>query len=182
MSSSSREGRSVAASVVSEQVYMVFPDDLSANDTVFGGLILAQMDRYCTVAAERHAGGTCVVVGLDAVHFRAPARRGEVLVFNASVNCAWHTSMEVGCRVETEAVGSGARRHVLSAYFTFVRTDEHGKPRPVPRLAPETVLEQARFEEAAVRRTMRLARREELGRVRSSLLPPAVFTPAFPAS
>jgi acyl-CoA hydrolase len=34
--------RPVSYSAVREQVYMVFPNDLNSNDTVFGGLIMAQ--------------------------------------------------------------------------------------------------------------------------------------------
>ena len=37
--------RPVSFSAVREQVYMIFPNDLNSNDTVFGGLILAQLDR-----------------------------------------------------------------------------------------------------------------------------------------
>ena len=37
--------KTVAMSTVREQVYMVFPNDLNANDTVFGGMIMAHMDR-----------------------------------------------------------------------------------------------------------------------------------------
>ena len=80
--------KSPAESAVTEQVYMVFPNDLNAKDTVFGGQIMALMDRYCAVVADRHAGAVCVTVGVDAVHFIAPARRGDVLIFNATVNRA----------------------------------------------------------------------------------------------
>ena len=158
--------RGTADSAVREQVYMVFPNDLNANDTVFGGLIMAQMDRFAAVVADRHAGGVCVTVSVDAVHFIAPARRGDVLVFAASVNRAWNTSMEVGCRVEAEAVGSSARRHILSAYLTFVALAADGRPRPVPSLQPANALEQRRHAEAQVRRESRLRHAEELRRLR----------------
>ncbi|MGH8456853.1 MAG: hotdog domain-containing protein, partial [Stenotrophobium sp.] len=82
----------VAESAVLDQVYMVFPNDLNAGDTVFGGLIMAQMDRYSAVVAGRHAGGVTVTVAVDAVHFIAPARRGDVLIFNVCVTRAWGSS------------------------------------------------------------------------------------------
>lgn len=160
--------RPVAYSAVREQVYMVFPNDLNSNDTVFGGLIMAQMDRYCAVAADRHAGGVCVTVGVDAVHFIAPARGGDVLIFNAAVNRAWTSSMEVGCKVEAEKIGGGDRRHVLSAYLTFVAMDAQGKPRPVPPVLPETRIEQQRYEEAQLRRELRLRHAEDLRRLRTA--------------
>ncbi len=161
-------GWPVTYSAVREQVYMVFPNDLNPNDTVFGGLIMAQMDRYASVAADRHAGGVCVTVGVDAVHFIAPARGGDVLIFNSAVNRAWTSSMEVGCKVEAEKIGGGDRRHILSAYLTFVAMDEHGKPRSVPPVIPETRHEKQRYEEAQLRRELRLRHAEDLKRLRTA--------------
>lgn len=160
--SSDLPGRPVSYSAVREQVHMVFPNDLNARDTVFGGMIMAQMDRVAVVVADRHAGGTCVTVGVDAVHFIAPARRGDVLIYNASVNRAWGTSLEVGCKVEAEAGGGGARRHILSAYLTFVAMDEDNRPRRVPPIIPGTELEKLRYEEAALRRQSRLSHANDL--------------------
>ena len=168
MSALGLAARTVAYSAVREQVYMVFPNDLNPNNTVFGGLIMAQMDRFASVAADRHAGGICVTVGVDAVHFIAPARGGDVLIFNAAVNRAWTSSMEVGCKVEAELIGGGDRRHVLSAYLTFVAMDAQGKPRPVPPLVAETREERLRYEEAQLRREARLRHAEDVKRLRAA--------------
>ena len=168
MSDAPARGWPVAYSAVREQVYMVFPNDLNPNDTVFGGLIMAQMDRYASVAADRHAGGVCVTVGVDAVHFIAPARGGDVLIFNSAVNRAWTSSMEVGCKVEAEKIGGGDRRHILSAYLTFVAMDANGRPRPVPPVIPETRHEKQRYEEAQLRRELRLRHAEDLKRLRAA--------------
>jgi len=161
--------KTVAMSTVREQVYMVFPNDLNSNDTVFGGLIMAHMDRLAAVVADRHAGGVTVTVSVDAVHFMAPARRGDVLVMHAAVNRAWNSSMEIGVKVEAEAIGGGVRRHILSAYMSFVALDADGRPRSVPGLLPEAPDERRRYEEAELRRTNRLRHAEELKRLRGSL-------------
>lgn len=160
--------RTVSFSAVREQVYMIFPNDLNSNETVFGGLIMAHMDRYAAVVADRHAGGVCVTASVDAVHFMAPARKGDVLVFAVSVNRAWRTSMEIGVRVEAECIGDTQRRHILSAYLTFVAVDAQGKPKPVPSLVTETESEQRRFEEAQVRRDARLKHAEDIKALRAS--------------
>ena len=164
-------GKTVAYSTVREQVYMVFPNDLNANNTVFGGQIMALMDRFAAVAADRHAGGVCVTASVDAVHFVAPAKGGDVLIFNCSVNRAWTTSMEVGCKVEAERTGGGDRRHILSAYLTFVAVDAGGKPVPVPPLVPETQTEMHRYEEAQLRRELRLRHAEDLKILRAGRRP-----------
>ena len=159
--------RTVDESAVREQVYMVFPNDLNANDTVFGGLIMAHMDRYAAVAADRHAAGVTVTASVDAVHFIAPARRGDVLIFNAAVNRAWNSSMEVGVKVDARSYDGNSRRHILSAYLTFVALDANGKPRPVPPLQPESAEEQRRYREAQLRRDQRLKHAEEIKQLRS---------------
>ena len=86
-----RSARTVSYSAVRDQVHMVFPNDLNANDTVFGGLIMATMDRLAVVVASRHASSVCVTAAVDAVVFIAPARRGDVLSFSVAVNRAWTT-------------------------------------------------------------------------------------------
>jgi acyl-CoA hydrolase len=159
--------RPVAFSAVRDQAYMVFPNDLNASDTVFGGLIMAHIDRYAVVVADRHAGGVCVTASVDAVHFMKPAGRGDVLWFSACVNRAWTTSMEIGCKVEAESHAGGERRHIVSAYLTFVAMDEHSKPRPVPALAPESAIEHQRFAEAELRRQTRLKHAVELRELRA---------------
>ncbi len=161
--------RSVSASAVREQVYMVFPNDLNANDTVFGGLIMAHMDRYAAVAADRHSAGVTVTASVDAVHFIAPARRGDVLIFNAAVNRAWNSSMEVGVKVDAQSYDGKDRRHILSAYLTFVALDSNGKPRPVPPLQAETPEEIRRYQEAQLRRELRLRHAEEIKQLRSGI-------------
>lgn len=166
----SLRARAVTFSAVREQVYMIFPNDLNSNETVFGGLVMAHMDRYAAVVADRHAAGVCVTASVDAVHFMAPAQKGDVLVFAASVNRAWNTSMEVGVRVEAERIGSTERRHILSAYLTFVAVDAEGKPRSVPPLLCETDKEKARFAEAQVRRDARLKHAEDIKALRAAVV------------
>jgi len=151
----------VSASAVTDQVYWVFPNDLNANDTVFGGMIMAQMDRLCAVVACRHSDRVCVTASVDAVHFLAPAKRGDVLIFAAAVNQVWRSSLEVGCRVDAQAI-NGERRHILSAYLTFVSVDEANKPSPVPGLITQTSEETRRAGEADLRRSQRLRHAEEL--------------------
>ncbi len=118
------------------------------------------LDRLALVVAERHSERACATVAVDALHFLAPAFLGEVLIFKASLNRAWNTSMEVGLKVMAENVVTRERRHVISAYFTFVALDENHKPAPIPAAIPETPLEKRRFEEADIRKKNRIAHSE----------------------
>lgn len=152
----------VSASCVDNHVYKVFPNDLNAHHTVFGGLVMSICDRIALVVAERHSGQICVTASVDSLHFVAPAKDGDTLVVRAAVNRAWTSSMEIGVKVDAENSYTGERRHIVSAYFTFVALASDGHPAQVPTLVPETGDEKRRFMEAQFRRDERLKSREAL--------------------
>lgn len=149
-------------SAVHEHTYKVFPNDLNSDNTVFGGLVMSILDRTALVVAERHTGGrTCVTASIDAVHFLGPAVKGDILLIQASINRTWRTSMEIGTKVLAEDPHTGEKRHIVSAYFTFVALDGNRKPIEVPAIIPEGPVEKRRYEEAGIRREKRFIEAEE---------------------
>ena len=155
-----RKGKRPSESAVDQNLYKIFPNDLNSEYTVFGGLVMGLCDRTALIVAERHSGHACVTAAVDSLSFLAPAHSGETLVVKAAVNRAWRTSMEIGVYVAAENSFSGDRRHVVSAYLTFVALDKNGSPRPVPAVLPETDVERRRFAAAEERRAARLRMRD----------------------
>ncbi len=143
---------------------IVLPGHTNQLGTIFGGQLMAWIDIAASVASGRHARGVCVTASIDALHFVTPVKLGHFVCIRASVNYTGHTSMEIGARLESEDPLTGVRTHVATAYLTFVAIDEHGQPRAVPPVVPETGEEKRRFREAQVRRASRLQLKAELER------------------
>jgi acyl-CoA hydrolase len=123
---------------------------------MFGGVMMQWIDVCAGVAAMRHASGAVLTASIDRLDFLSPVQVGEVVVLSAMVNYTARTSMEVGCRVETEDVISRTRRYVTKAYLTFVAIDGNGKPREIPKLELLTDEDRRRHDDAAARRADRL--------------------------
>lgn len=151
-------GRPVAASQ-HETAEIMMPQHANNLGHVFGGVMLAMMDKTAAVSAIRHARMSCVTVSVDRVDFREPIHVGDLVIMKASVNYVGRTSMEVGVRVETEDMIGGSRRHTNSCYLTFVAVDRYGRPVPIPPVVPETEIEKQRYAAAQLRRQRRIEER-----------------------
>src|SRR5512140_130162 len=123
---------------------------------LFGGVMMQWIDVCAGVAAMRLAKGAVVTASIDRLDFLSPVQVGEVVLLQAQVNYTAKTSMEVGCRVETEDMRTGTRRYVTKAYLTFVAVDEHGRPRPIPSIELGTDEDRRRHTAAEARRHERL--------------------------
>jgi acyl-CoA hydrolase len=135
---------------------LMSPQDTNLFGNVFGGVVLAAVDRIAYVCASRHAGRPCVTASFDQVDFRSPIQIGEIVTLQASANTVGRTSIEVGVRVTAEDVDGGNVRHTNSCYVTMVAIDEAGHPVDVPRLALETEDDLRRYHDAEERREARL--------------------------
>lgn len=140
---------------------LMSPGDANLWGNVFGGVILALVDKVAWVSAARHCENPCVTASFDQVDFRAPIEIGEVVTLKASINTVGRTSMEIGVRVEAEQVHGGGRRHTNSCYVTMVAVDEAFKPKAIPRLKIETEEQYRRYQDAEQRRKARLALAED---------------------
>jgi len=150
------EGKPVCLSAINDHSAIVFPTDLNALGTLFGGRVMEMADIICAIVARRHADRYCVTLGIDTVRFLAPARHGDILVFKAAVNRVWRTSMEIGVKVFADDGKTLSRKHIVSAYFTFVAVDEHMNKVEIPPVIAETEDEKRRYQQAEQRRQARM--------------------------
>jgi len=153
----------------SEMTQLVLPNDANPMGTLLGGMLMHWIDLAGALAAHRHARNFVVTASIDYLDFLAPAHVGDLIILRSSVNRAFRTSMETGVKVWVENYLAGTRRHVSSAYLTFVAVDRHGLRLVVPPVVPESADEKRRYEDASRRRDARRAERERKHLARTGL-------------
>jgi acyl-CoA hydrolase len=152
------QGKPVRESI-SEYSELALPNDANGLGNVLGGKVMHLVDLAAAMAGMRHARRPVVTAALDSMRFLHPVKIGQLVVLRSSVNRVFHTSMEIGVKVETENLVTGEKLHTCSAYLTFVAIDEKGHPMAVPPVIPESEDELRRYREAGERREYRLATR-----------------------
>ena len=135
---------------------IILPSDTNALHGLFGGELLARVDRICCIAAQRHANAICVTVSVNNVSFGKVIPLGSMMTIEAKVSRSFSSSMEVIADVYLENRDSGEKTKVNEAIYTFVAVNNNGKPIPVPEIIPETDLEKQRYQNALQRRQLSL--------------------------
>ena len=137
---------------------LVLPNDTNVLGNVHGGRVMCLMDICAAMSAYKHARMPVVTASVDRLDFLAPAKKGDILKLQSSVNYAHTTSMEIGVRIDAEDPFTGDVMHTATAYLTFVAIDDKNKPTKIPKIIPETDDEKRRYERAKERH---LTRRKE---------------------
>ncbi len=156
-----RPAKTPSASRV-ELTELVLPNDTNQLGNLLGGRLMHWVDIAAALSAQRHSNRIAVTASVDEMSFLMPVKLGQVVRLRASVNRAFHTSMEVGVHADVEDFRTGDVRHISTAYLTFVAIDDFGRATHVPELHPETEEDKRRYEGAEARRAHRLQKREEM--------------------
>lgn len=138
---------------------LVLPEHTNAVGTIFGGQVAAWIDICGAISAQRFCRRQVVTASIDELIFLNPIQRGHIAIFQAVVNAAWGSSMEVGVTVDGEDPLTGLRTRTSTAYLTFVALNSDGSKGRVPTLVPDTEGGEARVLEANARRAHRLRAR-----------------------
>lgn len=135
---------------------LVLPSETNPIGNMFGGELLARMDRAAGIAARRHSRRVVVTASVNHVAFTKMIPLGSVVTIEAKVSRAFKTSMEVFMDVWIEDRESGIRSKANEGIYTFVAVDDSGNPMPVPPIIPESDLEKQRFDAALRRKQLSL--------------------------
>lgn len=135
---------------------LVLPGETNPLNNLFGGELLARMDRAASIAARRHSRRITVTASVNHVAFNRAVPLGSVVTVEAKVSRAFTSSMEIYIDVWIEDRESGNKTKANEAIYTFVAVDETGRPVEVPQVIPQTDEEKARFDAALRRKQLSL--------------------------
>lgn len=135
---------------------LVLPGETNPLNNMFGGELLARMDRAAGITARRHSRRICVTASVNHVAFNRPIAVGSVVTIEAKVSRAFNTSMEIYLDVWIEDRESGVKRKANEAIYTFVAVDDSGNPVAIAPINPETEIEKQRYEAALRRKQLSL--------------------------
>lgn len=112
---------------------LLLPKDTNALGTIFGGVILSNIDLASAVEARKAAPHKFVTKAMREVEFHAPVFLGDIVSFYTQTLRVGRTSITVAVSVEVERWGAGAgeREKVTEAEVVLVAVDDDGRPIPI---------------------------------------------------
>jgi len=134
----------------------VLPGETNPLNNLFGGELLARIDKCCGITARRHTRRVCVTASVNHVSFNKPIPSGAVVTVIAKVSRAFNTSLEVIADITVEDRETGELMNAGSAIYTFVAVNDMGTPVQIPEVVPETEEEEQRFAAALRRKQLSL--------------------------
>ena len=111
---------------------VMMPRDTNEHGTIFGGIILSQIDVAGAVEARKHCAQHVVTVAIHEVRFMAPVYVGDLVSYYTKLLKIGNTSITV--RVTVEAMRGHpphTKARVTQAEVVYVAVDGAGKAVPV---------------------------------------------------
>jgi acyl-CoA thioesterase YciA len=109
---------------------LMLPKDTNAMGTIFGGVILSNIDLASAVEARKAAPHRYVTKAMHEVEFHAPVLLGDIVSFYTETVRIGRTSITVRVEVEAErwAAPAAERVKVTEAEVVLVAIDATGAP------------------------------------------------------
>jgi acyl-CoA thioesterase YciA len=117
---------------------LLLPKDTNALGTIFGGVILSNIDLASAVEARKTAPQRYVTKAMREVEFHAPVYLGDIVSFYTETVRVGRTSITVKVRVDVERLGAGQgeRIRVTEAEVVLVAVGRDGQPTAIVPVTP----------------------------------------------
>jgi acyl-CoA hydrolase len=111
---------------------LVMPENLNPAGNLFGGQMMAWMDKVSAMLAYRIAKGNVVTASVSEINFLAPVQNGDQVELVALLTRLGNTSATI--RVVAKVIKlDGVENDVANAAFHFVHIGEDGKAKTIKR-------------------------------------------------
>lgn len=131
----SATGRDVGAEALALRTILL-PRDTNGAGTIFGGVILSQIDLAAAAVARRLSCQRFVTIAMKEVKFIAPVYVGDVVSYFGRVVRVGTTSVTIQIRVEAERFSDCKDKvEVTTAEVVYVAVDKSGRPIPIKPMA-----------------------------------------------
>ena len=138
---------------------LVFPSDLNAHGSMFGGRVVALMDKCAGMCSGRWATMTVVTASIDAIQFGTPIRQGQMVEIVSEVVYVGTSSCVVQVKVFSQNLEDTKKVYCCEGYFTMVGVSSLGEPVELPLLPVQSEEEKRKWETAKTIKKAMLARR-----------------------
>lgn len=111
---------------------IMMPRDTNALGTIFGGVILSNIDLAAAIEAHKYHCGKVVTVSMDKIEFKHPVNVGDLLSCFTETLRTGRTSIQIKVSVWAQrSFGGGKEEYVTEAQVTMVAVDEDFRPTPL---------------------------------------------------
>jgi acyl-CoA thioesterase YciA len=108
---------------------MVLDQDIGLNATLFGGDMMARMDKVAGITASLLSRNRrFLTVKVSELLFHSPVRAGEIIEFHIAIARQGTTSLTIKIEVQVYEPVTDLRRDVTSGEFVMVAVDEFQHP------------------------------------------------------
>ena len=126
---------------------MVLNMDIALNEAMFGGDMMARMDKVAGITASLLSRNQrFLTLKVSELRFHSPVRAGEIIEFFAVIAQQGTSSMTLRINVQVYEPVTDLRRDVTSGEFVKVAVDEALRPEPIlwkPDMVQAAALKQA---------------------------------------
>jgi acyl-CoA hydrolase len=107
---------------------LIKPEDLNANNTLFGGSLLRWLDEEAAIYTIVQLGtNRCVTKFMSEINFISSARQGDIVELGIKAISFGRTSLTLTCQVRNKIT----QKLILTIdKMVFVSVDEDGVPTP----------------------------------------------------
>ena len=109
---------------------LAMPKDTNALGTIFGGVILSQIDQAAAIEAHKYHKGAVVTVAMDKIEFKQPVFVGDVVSYYTRIHKLGRTSVTIDIHVyaQRQFAEDGDFLPVTEARAVMVAVDENNQP------------------------------------------------------